>query len=285
MIQYDPHLWWSHFFDIRGSMVKEILGRVVSTVVWATLVVFAYNRWGDPITISLAAHTLVGTALGLLLVFRTNSAYDRFWEGRKLWGGMVNETRNLARITAIALDNEPYLKEQVLKWTIAFCYAAMNGLRGKKSIEGARDLFDASRVTEIEKADHPALYCAREITRTLREARAQKIISDYDFVYIDNNVQLLMDYVGGCERIHRTPLPFAYLVHLRRALLIYCLTLPLALVRDFGWETVFATFAIAYVFFGIEEIGVEIEDPFGVDENDLPLESICGTIRRNLLEL
>ncbi len=103
---------------------------------------------------------------------------------------------------------------------------------------------------------------------------------------IDNNTQLLIDYLGGCERIHRTPLPFAYVVHLRRAMIIYCLTLPFALLGPSQiWVTPLETFFLCYVFFGIEEIGVEIEDPFGDDENDLPLEDICASILKNTQDL
>jgi ion channel-forming bestrophin family protein len=104
-------------------------------------------------------------------------------------------------------------------------------------------------------------------------------------VQLDQNVQLLIDYIGACERIHSTPLPYAYAVHLRRALILYCFTLPFALVARFGWDTIPATLFIAYVLFGIEEIGVEIEDPFGTDENDLPLETICNNIERNLRDV
>ena len=102
---------------------------------------------------------------------------------------------------------------------------------------------------------------------------------------VDQNVQLLVDYVGGCERIHKTPLPFAYVVHLRRALIIYCFTLPFALITVFDWWTVLVTFFLAYTLLGIEEIGVEIEDPFGQDDNDLPLDRFCTTIEKDLRAL
>ena len=102
---------------------------------------------------------------------------------------------------------------------------------------------------------------------------------------LDQNVQLLIDYFGACERIHKTPLPFVYVVHLRRALVLYCFTLPFALVDHYGWWAIPATLLVAYTFFGIEEIGVEIENPFGQDDNDLPLERFCETIERDLLEL
>jgi putative membrane protein len=99
---------------------------------------------------------------------------------------------------------------------------------------------------------------------------------------LDQNVVALIDAVGGCERIRKTPLPFLYVVHLRRALVIYCFSLPFALVDTFGWATVLDVALVAYTYFGIEEIGVEIEGPFGHDENDLPLKDICDSIHKNL---
>ena len=102
-------------------------------------------------------------------------------------------------------------------------------------------------------------------------------------VAVEHNLEQLVDYLGACERIHKTPLPFAYVIHLRRALLLYALSLPFVLVESFGWGTIAATFAISYIMFGIEEIGVEIEDPFGYDDNDLPLEQICEGIEKRLL--
>ena len=102
---------------------------------------------------------------------------------------------------------------------------------------------------------------------------------------LDQNVHFLIDHLGACERIHKTPLPFAYMVHLRRALILFCFTLPFALVGDFGWGTIPRHGLVAYVFFGIEEIGVEIEDPFGLDDNDLPLERLSATIKADLIAL
>ena len=117
------------------------------------------------------------------------------------------------------------------------------------------------------------------------KARDKGLISDITLASLDHNVQLLVDYLGGCERINSTPLPFAYMVHLRRVIIVYCFTLPFALVETFGWLTVLATLGVAYTLFGIEEIGVEIENPFGNDVNDLALEDLCGKIAKNLLAL
>lgn len=285
MIDYDPHTWSRHLFAYRGSVLRQIGYRVAACTLWAVGVVAAYKYAGKALAIPSTVHSLVGVALGLLLVFRTNASYDRFWEGRRMWGGIVNETRNLARFSRVLLGGASPIHARVVHWTVAFCHASMNGLRGKRGLGRASSLLPAAEVDQVMGAQHAALAVAVKISEALFEARSSQLIGDQQHVALDNNVQLLIDYLGACERIHKTPLPFAYVVHLRRALVAYCLTLPFALVEPFGWGAVAGAVAVAYTFFGIEEIGVQIEDPFGTDENDLPLERICETIERNLLAL
>ena len=134
----------------------------------------------------------------------------------------------------------------------------------------------------VMTARHVPLAIAMRITELLEKARADGRIDSYRLGLIDQNVQQLVDYLGGCERIHSTPLPYPYTVHLRRALICYCFTLPLALAPRFGWSSIPAVLILCYVLFGIEEIGVEIEDPFGKDINYLPLERICQSIEQHL---
>jgi putative membrane protein len=284
MIQYDPHRWFDHLFDFKGSLLPEITWRVLACVVWAIGVV-AFHHWVRPVDIPATVHTLVGTALGLLLVFRTNSSYDRFWEGRQLWGNLVNETRNLGRGAAVHLRGDPELMDHVIRWTGAFPYAVKNALRGTEGLGPITDELPRAEREWVIRSEHPALSIATRISSRLVKARDKGLISDIILAALDQNVQLLVDYMGGCERINSTPLPFAYMVHLRRLLILYCFTLPFALVESFGWLSVLDTLGVAYTFFGIEEIGVEIENPFGHDLNDLALEELCGKIARNLLSL
>lgn len=288
MINYNPHDWRSHLLDIRGSMLPEIIGRVVLNVGFALVITAAHEllpRYIPGFTLSVppTVHTLIGTALGLLLVFRTNSSYDKFWEGRKMWGGMVNECRNLARQANTWLVGAPDLQRDLILWTCNFPYAAMSALRGSRSLAPSSSGLPSDEVQAVLNSQHLPLAVARKITQTLMTARDRKVIGDHLVPMIDQNVNLLIDYIGACERIHKTPIPFAYMVHLRRALILYCYTLPFALVEQLHWWTVSGTFLLSFVFFGIEEIGVEIEDPFGFDENDLPLERYCQTIEANLL--
>jgi putative membrane protein len=284
MIEYDKHAWGRHLVEVRGSMVREIVGRVAACVAWSAVVV-AYHRSVGHVDITATPHTLVGAALGLLLVFRTNASYDRFWDGRRQWGAIINDSRNIARASRAYLGGEPALRERIVLWTVAFAHAAMNSLRGEAGLGAVADRLPRAEVEGVLAAPHAPLAVAVRISETLAEARARGAISDIVLVALDNMVRSLIDEMGACERIHRTPLPFVYVAHLRRALFVYCFTLPFAMVGQYGWWTVVVTLLVAYTFFGIEEIGVEIEDPFGRDENDLPLERFCETIERNLLPL
>jgi putative membrane protein len=320
MIHYDPHHWRSHLLDWRGSVLREILARMTVCVVWSIAVVawnkaaqhhqtwekqhalgrfpvpggaeqlVGTNRWCElaasyPLSIPLHGHTLIGVALGLLLVFRTNSSYDRFWEGRKLWGALVNDTRNVGRLATTLLNADAELMSRTILWTTLFPWAVKGRLQGKKELGPHAARLPQDEVLKTQQAQHVALAVSRRITETVAEARRRGLITDIQQLMIDNVVSRLLDSLGACERIHLTPMPFAYMVHLRRALIIYLVTLPMALVESMGWATIAAQLLISYVMLGVEEIGVEIEDPFGDDENDLPLKSICETIDNNLVAL
>ncbi|WZO99771.1 bestrophin family protein [Isosphaeraceae bacterium EP7] len=282
MIDYDPHAWHAHLLDIKGSMVREILARVLTCVGWSAVVVLAHLRYPwliAPTTV----HTLVGVALGLLLVFRTSSSNDRYTEGRKLWGGIVNECRSLNMAARVHLAGDPDLLARVVLWTAAFPYSCMRALRSQDGLGPPAGRLPEDEVRRALDSSHTPSSVAREIALGLAEARRRGSLNDPLHSVLEQNVQRLIDLIGGCERIRSTPLPFVYVVHLRRALILYCYTLPLALVDTYGWLTVPATLLLAYTFFGIEEIGVEIEDPFGFDCNDLPLDQICAKIEANLL--
>ena len=231
MIPYQKRQWTSHLFDIQGSMVREIMGRVLACVLWSAVVVSPIGS--TRVAISPTVHTLVGAALGLLLVFRTNASYDRFWEGRRQWGAIINESRNLGRAApAVRAPRRPDLaRRRVLAGRSAFAYAAMNRLRGTATASARpRGLLPADEVAPRWRrgtspwpsppgsAEHLAQARDRGADLRLRpgDARPQRPATD----------RLL----GACERIRKTPLPFVYVVHLRRALILYCFTLPFALV-------------------------------------------------------
>ncbi len=286
MIQYDAHNWSDHLLDIQGSMFREIIGRVALCVAWAALVCagdhYLRQFTDQPLGIPEAAHGLIGGVLGLLLVFRTNASYDRFWEGRKLWGAMVNDCRNATRMSRTWLAADRQLLNQVVEWTASYPWAVMHRLRGTRGLSPEPPDLDPVQVSAVLAAPHPSLEVARHLSRLFLSARDAGLVSDMQLIALEANVQRLIDHLGGCERIQNTPMPFAYMVHLRRALIVYCFTLPFALFDKYGWITLPIVLVISYIMFGIEEIGVEIENPFGDDENDLPLERLCETIGKNV---
>lgn len=284
MIEYDPKGWASHLTDIRGSMAREIFSRVLTCGVFSAVVV-ACHRHVYPVEVPLAAHSLIGLALGLLLVFRTNASYDRYWEGRRLWGSIINESRNLIRGAWAITPGAPAFHEELAAWAAAFPYAVMHHLRGSASIGPAAGRLPAGLVAPTLASGHVPIAVACRISETLRSAWRDGLLTEFGFLELDRNVQQLVDYTGGCERIRRTPLPFVYVAHLRRALILYCFTLPLALVGSYGWATIGVVMLLSYILLGIEEIGVEIENPFGKDVNDLPLEGFCATVERDLAAL
>lgn len=284
MINYDPHDWWQHLLILRGSLVREIFGRVGAITLWVGAVTW-FHQHIHKVDVPPTGHTLAGTALSLLLVFRTNASYDRFWEGRKLWGGIVNETRNLLRAAVTNIHSVELLR-RLAAWTAMFPFALTRVLRrGQGELGPAAALLPSTEVERVLAAGNPALAVAMRMSAVLAEAKQRGLITDYVQMQIDQNVQLLVDYQGGCERIVRTPLPFAYMLHLRRTLILFLATLPFALVDTFGWATILVVLMVTYTFLGIEEIGVEIEEPFGTEDNDLPLEEISANIARTLDEL
>lgn len=281
VIYYDPHHWRDHFFDIRGSMVRAIGARSLAATGFSLLFVLVHH-FGRAIPTIEKVHGFVGPALALLLVFRTNSSYDRFWEARKLWGSIVNESRNVTRDAVVLLGADPALLARMIRWSIAFPYAAMHHLRGKRGLGPMEPELPRDEMLAVRDAQHPPLACAIQISRCINEARLAGHIDSVLQAALDHNNQVLIDCMGACERILKTPLPFAYVVHLRRALMLYCATLPCSLLQYFGLGAIPLTFAVSFVLLGIEEIGVEIEEPFGTDDNDLPLEDICAAIEANL---
>jgi ion channel-forming bestrophin family protein len=282
LIEYNPHHWRSHFFDLRGSLVREIAYRVglCALVAIGVSVAFHYHH---AVAIPDKPHVLVGPALALLLVFRTNTANDRYWEGRRLWGAIVNTSRNIRRKADALFRDEPATAERITEWTIAWFWAARVHLVEEKGV-GPASRLSANDQARAVAAAHVPVYVAGEISSILVDAHRRNVITDREWQTLDADVQALIDHVGACERIDQTPLPYAYAVHLRRALVLYCVTLPFALVASFGVWTVVPSLIVSYVLIGIEEIGTEIEGPFGRKHNDLPLDRLCTRLEANLRE-
>lgn len=282
MIDYDPHNWRRALIGIYGTRFAVIAWRSLGVTLLAAIFTVVHE-YVTPLSVPGATtiHGILSVALGLLLVFRTNQSYDRWWEGRKLWGAMVNTCRNLARSASVHLQQHPDELKRILALDAALPEVSMHSLRGQLWEPRGLSPDDADFVRGKK---HRVTAVAQRITHHLKAVRDRGGLSDYVLAMLEHNCHLLIDIIGACERIHKTPLPFAYVVHLRRSLVAYLGTLPFAMLASFGWATIPIVFAASFVLLGIEEIGVEIEDPFEGDLNDLPLEAITETIQGNVAE-
>jgi putative membrane protein len=283
MISYNPDLYWRHIIQVRGTRIERIFSRVLPMTIWAFVI--EYGQFDIPFSSTTSIVTIIGSALGFLLVFRINASNERYWEGRKLWGGMINTSRNLARSTQIHLINDRRKQEEIVVWIIVFAYSTIEVLRKRKGIGPMARRLPSKEVEWVLSTDHVPFAVATRITGLLKQANDEQEITDIVYLTMDNMVKELIDILGGCERIHNTPLPFSCMVHLRRALVVFSMALPFGIISPHWYTSVAECMILNFIFFGIEEIGVEIEDPFGEDDNDLPLERFCETIERNLMAL
>lgn len=281
MIDYQITGWMKTTFSLKGTVLPRIFLRVsLFTGVTLLLLLFA-DQWVTTIQFSPLMHSLIGTALGLVLVFRNNGSYDRYWEGRKKWGGIVNSSRNLARAAQSYTPDWVPLASLIC----AFPHALKHQLRSENSKETLLNYASEEQVEVWLSHPNPALMINTDMSRWVANQVQQHHLTVEFAQRIETYIGFLMDHQGACERILKTPVPFAHAIHVRQLLFIYLLTLPLVLIPIFGWYSVLAITLIGMALLGIEEAGVEIEDPFGHDYNDLPLNSICDVIHRDVRAL
>jgi ion channel-forming bestrophin family protein len=256
-----------------------LLGGISSAVVLV-------NRFVTKIDVNPVPWTIVGVALGLLLVFRTNTAYDRYWEGRRMWGGIVNSSYSLI-LAVLGYVGTHDSKTRVIQERIAHLISALPTLI-KQKLRDERDLKEIDRFITFEDkqllenaTNHPvALHglLIKEINIGYKENAITKEAGNLVNACLNEYINCL----GSCERIKNTPLPIAYVLHTKRFLYLFCATVSLPLVNHFGTWSILITMFISYALIGIEEIGVEIENPFGYDPNDLPVDRVCQNIISNV---
>jgi putative membrane protein len=281
MIAYDPKRWFQVTLAYKGSIIPRVLPRILQ-LAGLTAVILLAREFIPGVADVLKpfrplGHTLIGVALGLLIVFRNNCSYDRYWEGRKLWGGIVNASRNLVREAAAFVGDATGLAGLVAAYPLAL----KQHLRGLKDLDEVRPLVPPAVFDHAASTANPPSVLAYYMSVWVREQTTAGRLDPVTAQALEGHVRTFLDNQGGCERILRTPIPFAYAVHIKQLLMLYLVSLPFILVGELGWVAIPAACAIAFGLLGIEEAGVEIEDPFGDDPNDLPLEAICATIGRD----
>jgi putative membrane protein len=227
-------------------------------------------------------HSLLGFVLSLLLVFRTNTAYDRWWEGRKLWGKLVNDTRNFAIKINTILTDDRESADQISKYLKFFPHLLAKHL----SQESTRLALDED-YSEIKNSlkNHGPNDLIIQLTEKLYQLKKQGKISDVEMLYLDTQISGFLDVCGGCERIKNTPIPYSYSSFIKKFIILYVLALPVAYVINLGLFMIPLTVFVYYVLMSLELIAEEIEDPFNNDENDIPMETIAQNIERNVHQI
>jgi len=290
MISYNPKKWVSFIFLFHKADTFRKLFWLIAAfcaygwlIAWLEASVFRFMETTHLRNISVL-HSLLGFVISLLLVFRTNTAYDRWWEGRKLWGSLVNNSRNLAiKLSAILGDDEENCS--FFRNTIpAYAAALRDHLRNNTT---RIELFDNNPVLadQIDHQKHIPNQLARMMMRRIMELHTAGRISGDQLIILNAELQSFTDICGACERIKNTPIPFSYAVFIKKFIFFYVLSLPLGYVFSMGYLVVPVTGFVFYVIASLELIAEEIEDPFGNDANDLPTGKIAHNIQVHIHEL
>jgi putative membrane protein len=282
------------FLLVRGSVLPRILPSLFVNTVIATLVTINHgDLFALKITLTTIPFTLIGLPLAIFLGFRNNAAYDRYWEGRKLWGELVLKSRNFSRqCQSLIAGPQPVaarlgltdVRVRMIYRAVAFAHALRLQLRDDKSIADLQPLLSDAEWRRVAQASNKPDFLMQRMGDDLRECLQTARIEPCLAVSIDATMSSLTGAAAACERIKGTPIPFSYTLLLHRTAYLYCFLLPFGLVDSIGFMTPFVVAIVAYTFFGLDALGDEIEEPFGLEANDLPLDAICRSLEINLRE-
>lgn len=282
MIDYNRSAWWRTCFAWTGTVLPHVLGRVGLLTGFCLLLYLidelVLRPAGRPLQpLDQLGHTILGVALSMLIVFRTNSSNNRFWEARSHWGVIINTTRNLVRMGAVYAPPA----DDLARLVAAYVVMVKEQLRDGRDLTPVRPLISGRVLAQLREANNPASVLAASLSEwvalRLAEGRLDPILA----ARMEALVGALVDQQGGCEKIHRTPLPFVYAALIKQVLFVYLASLPFVLVPKLDFMAPLVVMGVALGMLGIEEAGVEIEDPFGLDANHLPLDALCAMIGRD----
>lgn len=290
MVKYNPKTWFTLIFHAYSRQVMKTLTPTLVFMVFYSAVVcylmLDYLKLHESdFQPTIAMHSLLGIVLGLFLVFRTNTAYDRWWEGRKLWGALVNSTRNLAlKLNAYISKEDHETRDWFAKMIPNFVFATKEGLRNGVPYNELEPT-DENFHEQFKKYKHkPNWISALMYTRVNDMYKSGKFTGD-QLINLDKELKDLIDFMGACERIRHTPIPYSYMMYVKKFIFIYIVTLPFGFVTQSGYLTIIIVLLITFVLMSVELIAEEIEDPFGRDINDLPTDELAIKIRDNVKEI
>ncbi len=285
--------WWRTVLRYRGSELPRTKYRILGVAIAATAVTVFEELHGWHPNLTPLPFTLIGVALGIFLGFRNNASYDRWWEGRKLWGALVNTSRSFARQILTLVGPQPgepqgdrealrALHETLVKRVMAFVHALRLALRDDQDLSMLTTFLSEEEVTALRDERNRPFAINQGTAERLREAWMAGLIHPMHLPVLEGSLTSLTDIQGACERIKSTPIPFSYTTLIHRITAIYCYALPFGVVDQVKIYTPFVCAIVAYAFFGLDVVGEEIEMPFGTDYNDLPLRAISRMIEVNL---
>ncbi|AKF07681.1 bestrophin family protein [Sandaracinus amylolyticus] len=285
--------WWRLVFAYKGSELPRTKYRIAGVLIVSIFVTILEELHDWHPNLKPLPFTLVGVALGIFLGFRNNASYDRWWEGRKLWGALVNTTRTFTRQVLTIIGTQPdgarvdegelraFQREIVLR-IAAFAHALRLALRDEDDLAQLAPFLPAEEIEQLRKESNRPFAITQGTAERIRAAWQRGWIHTMHLPVLEQSMTSLTDIQGGCERIKATPIPFSYTTLIHRITAVYCYVLPFGLVDEIGIYTPFAVGIVAYAFFGLDVVGDEIEMPFGTDPNDLPLRAISRMIEVNL---
>ncbi|MFO0876714.1 MAG: bestrophin family ion channel [Gemmataceae bacterium] len=286
MINYDRSAWWKTCFAWRGTVLLHVLDRVGLLTGFCLVLYLVDEHLLKPNGTALPGldplgHNVLGVALSMLIVFRTNSSNNRFWEARSHWGMLVNTSRNLVRMASTYAPPA----EDLARLVAAYVFLLKEQLRDLDSLGQIRHLVPGRLMVRLEGVRNPAQVLAMSMSEWVAHRLEEKRLDPIVATRMEELICLLVDNQGGCEKIHRTPLPFVYAALIKQVLFLYLVTLPFVLVPKLTFMAPLVVAGVSLGMLGIEEAGVEIEDPFGLDLNHLPLDQICDMIRGDTADL
>ncbi|MBL8683109.1 MAG: bestrophin [Myxococcales bacterium] len=281
--------WWQFVLSYRGTELPRTKWRILGVAIVASVVTFLEEKHGFHPNLTPLPYTLIGVALGIFLGFRNNASYDRWWEGRKLWGALVNTSRTLARqfTTLVGPKGAPTDEVVALRKTlvyrgIAFVHALRLSLRSATDYSELEPFLSREEVSALANESNKPAAITHGTAKLLRDAWERGWIDTMHLPSIDATLTALTDIQGGCERIKSTPIPFLSTTLMHRIVAAYCYTLPFGVVDAVKIYTPFVVVLVAYAFFGLDVVGDELEEPFGTEPNDLSLSAISRMIEVNL---
>ncbi len=292
MIQYNPKDWFTFIFRFhKADTFRKLLPMLIGMTIYTGLVVWLEVRFEFVDNTHLRnipqMHALLGFAISMLLVFRTNTAYERWWEARRFWGMLVNCSRNLAiKMTVFLPKNQADIRHNLANYIGGFAHALHHHLRRETVRLSLADYYGKPfPIPAKETNEHVPAEIAGLIIHEVNKAYKDGILSNEQFLAMNTETILFMDICGGCERIKNTPIPFSYSVFIKKIVFFYTMTLPFGYAFSLGYIAIPVTVFIFYVLASLEIIAEEIEDPFSGDENDLPTKRLAENISRNVNEI